>query len=69
MVAVLRRGKGHEVLFKAISQIQAAIPNARVKLVGAGEQESILRTLSLPYGDTVEFLGQRSDVPELLGAS
>lgn len=69
MVAVLRRGKGHEVLFEAIPQIKAAIPNAKIKLVGDGELAESLRQQAAPYGDTVEFMGQRMDVPELLGAS
>ncbi|NWF71308.1 MAG: glycosyltransferase family 4 protein [Chloroflexi bacterium] len=69
MVAVLRRGKGHEVLFEAVPQIQAAVPNVRIKLVGEGELSETLREQAKPYGDVVEFLGQRKDVPDLLGAS
>jgi glycosyltransferase involved in cell wall biosynthesis len=69
MVAVLRRGKGHEVLFEAIPQIQVAVPNVKIKLVGEGELSESLREQAQPYGDVVEFLGQRKDVPELLGAS
>jgi glycosyltransferase involved in cell wall biosynthesis len=69
MVAVLRRGKGHEVLFEAIPQILQAVPNAKIKLVGEGELSDPLREQAKPYGDSVEFLGQRMDVAELLGAS
>ncbi len=36
MVAVLRRGKGHEVLFQAVPQIAAAVPGVKIKLVGDG---------------------------------
>ncbi|MHB8626586.1 MAG: glycosyltransferase family 4 protein [Aggregatilineales bacterium] len=69
MVAVLRAGKGHEVLFEAIPRLKAAVPNVQVKLVGDGELADNLRRQAAPLGDTVEFLGQRMDVPELLGAS
>jgi len=69
MVAVLRRGKGHEILFEAISQLKAEIPGVRIKLVGDGELNGSLRRQAEPFGDTVELLGERVDVPELLGAS
>jgi len=69
MVAVLRGGKGHEVLFDAIPQVQARVPNVRIKLVGGGGQGEQLRQQAAPLGEAVEFLGQRMDVPELLGAS
>lgn len=69
MVAVLRRGKGHEVLFEAIPQLLAAQPDVKIKLVGDGELANELRQQAQPYGDTVEFMGQRMDVPEVLGAS
>ncbi|MFC1959487.1 glycosyltransferase family 4 protein [Chloroflexota bacterium] len=69
MVAVLRRGKGHEVLFEALPRIQAAVPNVKIKLVGDGELRDTLQEQAAPYGEAVEFMGQRMDVPELLGAS
>lgn len=69
MVAVLRAGKGHEVLFEAIPRLKAVVPNVHVKLVGDGELANELRRQAAPLGDAVEFLGQRMDVPELLGAS
>jgi glycosyltransferase involved in cell wall biosynthesis len=69
MVAVLRRGKGHEVLFEALPKLQAAVPNVKIKLVGDGELDATLREGAAQFGDMVEFMGQRMDVPELLGAS
>ena len=69
MVAVLRRGKGHEVLFDAIPRLQNAIPNVRIKLVGDGELNDSLRQQAEKFGETVEFLGQRVDIPDLLNAS
>ncbi len=69
MVAVLRRGKGHEVLFKAIPALKSAVPGVKIMLVGDGELADSLREQAAPFGDTVEFMGQRTDVPDLLGAS
>jgi glycosyltransferase involved in cell wall biosynthesis len=69
MVAVLRPGKGHELLFEALPHLKAALPGVQVKLVGDGALNDDLRQQAAPFGDTVEFLGQRIDVPELLGAS
>lgn len=69
MVAALRRGKGHEVLFKALPKIQEEIPNVQIKLIGDGEIADQIKAQAQPYGDAIEFLGQRTDVPELLAAS
>jgi len=69
MVAALRRGKGHEVLFQAIPQIRETVPNVQIKLVGDGEIADKIREQAAPYADVVEFLGQRTDVPELVAAS
>lgn len=69
MVAVLRRGKGHEVLFDAIPRLKSAVPRVRIKLIGDGELNMPLREQAARFGETVEFLGQRIDVPELLAAS
>jgi glycosyltransferase involved in cell wall biosynthesis len=69
MVGVLRYGKGHEVLFQAIPQLKAAVPNVQIKLVGDGELEAQLREQAAPYADVIEFLGQRTDIPQLLSAS
>lgn len=69
MVAVLRRGKGHEVLFEAVPAIKAAVPNVKIMLVGEGELSDSLREQAKLHSDVIEFLGQRGDVSELLGAS
>ncbi|MCS6871572.1 MAG: glycosyltransferase family 4 protein [Anaerolineae bacterium] len=69
MVAVLRSGKGHEVLFEAIPTLRQRVPNVQIMLVGDGEARTKLESLAAPYADCVHFLGQRMDVPELLGAS
>lgn len=69
MVAVLRRGKGHEVLFEAIPHLQAAIPNVKIKLIGEGELHDTLHKQATQFGDAIEFMGQRMDIPALLGGA
>ncbi len=69
MVAVLRSGKGHEVLLEAVPQLRQRVPNVQIMLVGDGEARALLERMIAPYSDVVHLLGQRMDVPELLGAS
>lgn len=69
MVAVLRRGKGHEVLFDAIPALRQRCPEARIKLVGDGQLYDTLAQAAQAHADVVEFMGQRMDVARLLGAA
>lgn len=69
MVAVLRRGKGHEILFDAVPALRQRCPSARIKLVGDGQLHEALSAAAQPYADVVEFMGQRMDVAQLLGAA
>ena len=69
MIAALRPGKGHEVLIEAIPSIIDNIPNIRFVFVGVGRQSEKIKALSNPYKKVVEFLGERTDIPELLTAS
>ena len=64
--AVLRQGKGHDVLLDALPLIQAECPEVRIVLAGGGERETELRERS--YGSAVTVLGHRTDIPELLAA-
>jgi glycosyltransferase involved in cell wall biosynthesis len=66
--AVLREGKGHEVLIDALREIKTRVPGARLAFAGGGELEGALRARAERHGDAVMFLGQREDVPELLAA-
>jgi glycosyltransferase involved in cell wall biosynthesis len=66
--AVLREGKGHEVLLEALPGLKARVPSVRVAFAGDGEREVALRLQARPHGDTVMFLGGRDDMPELLAA-
>jgi glycosyltransferase involved in cell wall biosynthesis len=68
MVAVMRLGKGHDVLFKAVPLMRQSVPNLRVVLVGSGRLEATLRSAAAPVGG-IEFIGERSDVADLLAAS
>jgi glycosyltransferase involved in cell wall biosynthesis len=66
--AVLRRGKGHDVLLDALPLIQREVPHVRVVFAGGGEQEAELRQRAATHGSDVTFLGHRTDIPELLTA-
>jgi glycosyltransferase involved in cell wall biosynthesis len=66
--AVLRQGKGHEVLLEALPAIRRSVPHVRVIFAGGGDREAELRERAEPYGDSVIFLGHRSDLPDLLAA-
>ncbi len=66
--AVLREGKGHEVLLDALPWLRARIPSVRVTFVGGGEREAALRSRARSHGDGVTFLGPREDIPDLLAA-
>lgn len=63
-VARLCRQKGQDVLLKAFAKTRAQVPQARLRLVGAGPDESMLRALaqSLKLGDSVEFCGFQTDL-------
>lgn len=68
--AVLREGKGHEVLLRALPEIRRRIPDLRVLLAGSGEREAALRSAvkEQELDGVVRFLGHRDDVPRLLAA-
>ena len=63
--------KGHANLLRAFAEVQKSYPQALLLLAGEGSQRETLEALrdELKLGDTVRFLGERSDVPELLGAA
>ncbi len=67
-VATLRPVKGHHDLLKAFARVRAAIPGARLALVGEGPEEGPLRdgASALGVGGAVHFLGRRDDVAGLL---
>ena len=66
--AVLREGKGHEVMLAALPGMQRAIGSLRLVFAGNGNREAALREQAKPFGDKVLFLGNFSDIPLLLSA-
>jgi len=71
IVAALRRPKGHDVAIRAWPQVLAAVPTARLLLVGDGVERSALAAMvaDLDLSDHVVFAGTRHDVPAVLRAS
>lgn len=62
-------GKGHKELFEAVVGLKASHP-VQALIVGGGRREAEVRQLaaSLGLAESVHFLGQRHDVPDLLHA-
>jgi glycosyltransferase involved in cell wall biosynthesis len=69
MVAVMREGKGHEDLLAALRPIREAVDGARIVFAGDGPLRDSFETIGEPYGDDVCFLGERTDVAELMAAA
>ncbi len=70
MVASFRKQKDHETLLRAMSRLPL---NYRLKLVGQDFMEKVplLKNMCETLGieDRVEFMGARSDVPDIMEAS
>jgi glycosyltransferase involved in cell wall biosynthesis len=66
-IALLRPGKGHDLLLEAAR----AVPDARFVVAGDGPEEGRLRSLAerLGVADRVAFVGFRDDVARLAGAA
>ena len=69
MPAVMRPGKGHDVMLDAFARVARAQPLARLLLAGTGPLEAGLRDRAAPLGDAVKFLGHREDMAALLSAA
>ena len=69
MVAVMRDGKGHDDLLGAFGSIREAADGARIVFVGDGPLRARLEAIAAPFGDDVCFLGERTDVAELMAAA
>jgi sugar transferase (PEP-CTERM/EpsH1 system associated) len=67
-VARLSPEKDFPTLLRAVPQIVARVPDFRLRIVGDGPERSRLEGLirELRLEGTVELLGERGDVPELL---
>jgi glycosyltransferase involved in cell wall biosynthesis len=70
-VAVLREEKDHGTLLEAMRHVVSALPNARLLVIGDGPDRGRLAELAEALGvaGNVTFLGNRSDVLELLGVA
>lgn len=68
MVACLREEKRIDVLIRAMPQVLARFPDARLTLGGEGRCRAALTQLTNELGlaDRVTFLGHRDDVPQVL---
>jgi glycosyltransferase involved in cell wall biosynthesis len=69
-VGALAEHKGQAVLLEAFARVAGTLPRCRLLLIGSGRLAGELarRAEELGVDDVVVFLGQRDDVPELLGA-
>lgn len=70
-IAGLNNQKGHEYLLKAVPIVISTVPNAHFLLVGDGHLRGLLEKMAraLKIDHHVEFLGWRTDVPEILADS
>lgn len=71
MVATLERHKDHRTLLRAVPEIVRRFPGFRLVLAGDGTLRTALESeaRAAGCGQSVEFLGARGDVPELLRRS
>ena len=69
MVARLNEIKDQKTLIQAMALVLTKYPNAELWLIGDGEQRENLTKITddLKLNDSVKFLGNRCDIPELLG--
>jgi glycosyltransferase involved in cell wall biosynthesis len=70
-VARLEKQKNHAMLLEAFARALSVEPRAHLLLVGDGGCRKALerRACELRLGGKVRFLGQRADVPQILGAA
>ena len=70
VVARLEAEKGHRTLLAAWPEVIAAVPKARLLIVGEGSEQDALESQAgqLGIADTVIFTGRREDVPAVTAA-
>ena len=70
MVAQLRQQKNHEMLLKVVKEVFLMKNNIKFLIIGNGnsERKRTLQNMAKELGidQNIEFMGRRSDVPELL---
>jgi len=69
-VGRLCRQKGMDVLIRALPELVHAFPGLKCIITGDGPQRKILEALAegLELGDSVVFVGERSDIPQIMAA-
>ncbi|MEM8864093.1 MAG: glycosyltransferase [Planctomycetota bacterium] len=69
ILAALRPEKNHELFLAAAKQVLEHVSDARFVIIGDGPQREMLEqhVTELGIAHAVHFLGNRSDVPEVLG--
>jgi glycosyltransferase involved in cell wall biosynthesis len=69
-IAVLRPQKALSTLLEACATLRSSHPDLRVLIAGDGEERESLERLARTLGleRTVDFLGLRNDVPDVLAA-
>ncbi len=70
IVARMKPDRGHALLLDAWARVHQALPRARLAIAGRGELEQQLRerVAGAAWGDSVVFLGYRTDLPEVYRA-
>ena len=68
ILAALRPEKNHELFLKSAKLIRQAVPGARFLVLGDGPERAKLEALTkeLSISDSVDFLGTRNDVADVL---
>lgn len=68
ILGALNAFKRPDLGLRAFAHLRKALPGARLVLAGDGPMRPALETLcgDLSLGDSVEFLGYRADIPEIL---
>jgi len=70
-VGRLEEAKDYPTLLRAFALVRERHPQARLLVVGAGSLEEEVKRLALELGlgESVRFLGLRTDIPELMNAA
>ena len=69
MPALLRPGKGHDVLLEAAPRVRARVQGVTFLLAGSGELAQALERRAGPLRGAVRLLGHRDDMPALMAAA
>lgn len=70
IVARVKPGRGHDLLLDAWAEVQRRLPEARLIIAGRGELHDAVqaRAQAADWGESVAFIGYRTDLPEVYRA-